>query len=248
MEVTGEDGSVIEWDIQTTSVTSLRRVGWGPDTLTVGEVVRVWGDLGHGDSRKLFMRGMQKADGSEYLPTGPIRTRAERNRINASTDRQYGYAKVNPDHPFDISGPWDNGYKFQLTVDDLEPKPTPFTPEGERIFDAIEPWHDEVLRCIPLGLPRTFGSPYAMEIVDAGTHYLIVHEQNNMPRWIWMNSRTLPDGLAASSMGFSIGHWEGDVLIIETTNLTAGTLDGSLLPMSGDGTRIVERWNSAKTA
>ena len=33
-----------------------------------------------------------------------------------------------------------------------------------------------------------------------------------------------------------------DVLVIETTNLTTGTLDGSLLPMSGEGTRIVERW------
>ncbi len=77
---------------------------------------------------------------------------------------------------------------------------------------------------------------------DAGSHYLIVHEQNNMPRWIWMDGRSLPQGLPASSMGFSVGQWEEDVLVIETTNLTAGALDGSLLPMSGEGTRIVERW------
>ena len=95
---------------------------------------------------------------------------------------------------------------------------------------------------MPLGLPRTFGSPYAMEIVDAGSHYLIVFEQNNTPRWIWMDGRSLPQNLPASSMGFSVGHWEEDVLVIETTNLTAGALDGSLLPMSGEGTRIVERW------
>jgi len=127
-----------------------------------------------------------------------------------------------------------------LTVDDLEPKPTPFTGEGKRVFEATESWHDVVLRCMPLGLPRTFSSPYAMEIVDAGSHYLIVHEQNNMPRWIWMDGRTLPQDLPASSMGFSVGHWEEDVLVIETTNLTARVLDGSLLPMSGEGTRIVE--------
>ena len=62
------------------------------------------------------------------------------------------------------------------------------------------------------------------------------------PRWIWMNGRTMPAGLPASSMGFSLGQWEDDVLVIETTKLTAGTLDGSLLPMSGEDTRIVERW------
>lgn len=242
MEVTADDGAVEEWDIQTTSVTSLRRAGWGPDTLTLGETVRVWGDLGHGDSSKLFMRGMEKADGSEHLPSGPVRSRSERNRVNASADVEYGYAQVNADHPFDISGPWHNGYKFQLTVDDLEPKPTPFTAEGKRVFEATDSWHDDVLRCMPLGLPRTFGSPYAMEIVDAGSHYLIVFEQNNTPRWIWMDGRSLPQDLPASSMGFSVGHWEEDVLVIETTNLTAGALDGSLLPMSGEGTRIVERW------
>jgi hypothetical protein len=242
MKVTAGDGTVTEWDIQTTSVTSLRRAGWGPETLTVGETVRVWGDLGHADSKKLFMRGMEKSDGSEHLPMGPVRTRVERDRVTASADKDYGYAQVNPDHPFDISGPWHNGYKFQLTVDDLEPKPTPFSEEGKRVFEATEPWHDDVLRCMPLGLPRTFGSPYAMEIVDAGSHYLVVHEQNNMPRWIWMNGRKPPDGLPASSMGFSAGHWEDDVLVIETTGLTAGTLDGSLLPMSGEGTRIVEHW------
>ena len=245
MEVTSDDGSIEEWDIQTTSVTSLRRAGWRPDTLVVGETVRVWGDLGHGDARKLFMRGMAKG-GTEYLPMGPVRSASERNRVTASADNEYGYAQVNPHHPFDISGPWHNGYKFQLTVDDLQPKPTPFTAVGKRVFSATESWHDDVLRCMPLGLPRTFGSPYAMEIVDAGNHYLIVYEQNNTPRWIWMDGRALPQGLPANSMGFSVGHWEDEVLVIETSNLTAGTLDGSLLPMSGEGTRVVERWSFSK--
>ena len=58
--------------MQATSVNSLRKVGWTAETLAVGDVVRVWGDLGHGDSRKLFMRGAEK-DGVTYLPTGPVR-------------------------------------------------------------------------------------------------------------------------------------------------------------------------------
>jgi hypothetical protein len=51
-----------------------------------------------------------------------------------------------------------------------------FPAEGKRVFETTEAWHDDVLRCMPLGLPRTFGSPYAMEIVDAGSHYLVVYE------------------------------------------------------------------------
>jgi len=241
LQVTGEDGEVEEWDIQTTSVTSLRSAGWTAETMAVGDVVTVWGDLGHGDTKKLFMRRMLK-DGREYLPMGPVRSASERNRVAADAGKKYAYTQVNPAYPADISGPWDNSYKFRLTVDDLEPKPTPFTAEGRRVFEATESWQDDVLRCMPLGLPRVFGSPYAMDIVDAGSHYLVVYEQNNTPRWIWMDGRKLPDGLPPNAMGFSVGHWEGDDLLIETTNLTAAALDGSLLPMSGEGTRIVERW------
>jgi len=43
-------------------------------------------------------------------------------------------------------------------------------------------------------------------------------------------------------MGFSRGRWDGDNLMIETTHLTPGWLDGSGLPMSGEGTRLEETY------
>ena len=50
-----------------------------------------------------------------------------------------------------------------------------------------------------------------------------------------------------TSMGFSTGQWEGRTLVIETTMLTPGWLDGSGYPMSGgNDTRIVERWTPAE--
>ena len=242
LEVIAEDGSVEEWDVQTTSLTSIRKAGWTAETLTVGEEVRIWGDMGRNQTKKIFMRGVEKEDGTELFPQGPTRNRAERDTVTADPDYNYSYAQVNGEHPFDISGPWRNNFKFQLTVDDLEPKPTPFTDEGRRVFEATEAWHDTALRCLPLGLPRIFGSPYNVEIVDAGSHYVLLYVQNNTPRRIWMDGRTAPADWPATSMGFSTGRWDGDTLIVETTHLSEGTLDGSLLPMSGEGTRIVERW------
>ncbi len=245
LEVKAEDGSVEEWDIQTTSLISLRRAGWTEDTLMVGETVRIWGDLGHNNTNKLFMRGVEKSDGTELFPGGANRDANDANRDKAAQDKSYTYAQVNPDHPFDISGPWNNAYKFQLTVDDLEPKPTPFTTRGQRVFAATQSWQDDVLRCMPLGLPRIFGSPYPMEIIDAGSHYVVLHVQNNTPRRIWMDGRKPGEDLPPTSMGFSVGHWEDDVLVVESTHLSPGTLDGSLLPMSGADTRLVERWKFA---
>lgn len=242
MDVVADDGSIEEWDVQATSLTSIRRAGWTAETIAVGESVRIWGDMGRNGTKRIFLRGVEKEDGTELSPDGPTRNRGERDRVIADPDKDYGYAQVNSDHPYDISGPWRNNYKFQLTVDDLEPKPTPFTDAGRQKFTATEAWHDGALRCLPLGLPRIFGSPYNMEIVDAGSHYVILYQQNNAPRRIYMDGREAPYGWPATSMGFSVGHWDDDVLIVETTHLTEGTLDGTLLPMSGAGTRIVEHW------
>ncbi len=82
-----------------------------------------------------------------------------------------------------------------------------------------------------------------MEIVDAGTHYVIIHVEHNTPRRIWMDGRKAPADHASLSLGFSVGRWEGDELVIETTHLLPGWLDGSGLPMSGEGTRLVERYD-----
>jgi hypothetical protein len=119
----------------------------------------------------------------------------------------------------------------------------PHTAESRATYEAREFGDDPVLRCLALGLPRIFGSPYPMQVMDGGTHYFVLFLQNNTPRWIWMDGRSAPEDHPLTSMGFSIGRWEERTLVIETTHLSPAWLDGSGYPMSGgDRTSIVERW------
>jgi hypothetical protein len=238
------DGSAEQWELQASSVTSLLQAGWTADTLKPGDRVKVSGQLGRNGAKKLFLRTVARADGTQLLPA-PGRKRQDPNQIHATPGKQYGYGPVNNHYPADITGVWRNSYKFHLTVDDLTPKPTPFTPEGRKVFESNDPYEDPSLRCRAPGLPRIFGAPYDMEIVDAGDHYVVIYVEHNNPRRIWMDGRTPPADTPPTSLGFSVGHWDGDTLVIETTHLTPGWLDGSGLPMSGDGTRLVERWTVA---
>jgi hypothetical protein len=236
------DGTTEEWELQATSVTTMQQAGWTAQTLKVGDEITASGQLGRNGAKKLFLRSVERPDGTRLMLGREDPGAPDPNVVRADPSKKYGYGAVRNDYPVDITGPWINRYKFRLTVDDLEPKPTPFTAEGRRIFEATTHWQDPALRCLALGLPRLFGAPYNMEIVDAGTHYVIVHVEHNTPRRIWMDGRTPPESLPASSLGFSVGHWEGDELVIETTHLAPGWLDGSGLPMSGEGTRLVERY------
>jgi hypothetical protein len=247
IDVKQPDGSVQNWEIQAGSVTSLRPQGWVADSIKVGDTVSVKGELGRNGAKKIYVRGISLADGrsfggTEGNATAAARATTDRNAINADPNRNYGYGQQNASAPFDISGAWRQGYKFRVTVDDLEPKPTPFTPEGQAIRDANEKYDDPGLRCIALGLPRMFGNPYNIDIYDAGTHYLFLYVDHSSPRRIWMDGRTPAADTVPTSNGFSVGKWEdADTLVIETTHLLGGWLDGSGLPMSGEGTRTVER-------
>jgi hypothetical protein len=246
IDVKMPDGSTENWEVQAGSVTSLRPQGWVADSIEVGDTVTVEGQLGRNAAKKVYVRGITLADGRSFGGTGGNNSAAarpvDRNAVTADPNRNYGYAQVNQQHPFDISGPWRQGYKFRVTVDDLEPKPTPFTPEGLALREANEKYDDPALRCIALGLPRLFGNPYNIAIYDAGDHYLFVYVEHNSPRRIWMDGRTPPANTVPTSNGYSVGHWEdANTLVIETTHLLPGWLDGSGLPMSGAGTRTVER-------
>lgn len=236
-----EDGSTEDWELQGGNVTNLLRQGWREDSIRVGDRVTVSGALGRAGAKKLQISDIVTSDGRR-LPQRSGAAAPNRNEIRASADKQYGRASGKNAYPVDITGSWRNDYRWTVTVDDLAPKPVPFTAEGRRIFEATQPWHDYSLRCVAPGLPRIFGAPYNVDIVDAGDHYLMVYLEHNTPRRIWMDGRSAPPDAPATPMGFSVGKWEGRVLVVETTHLSSGWLDGSGLPMSGEGTRTVERY------
>ena len=219
-----------------------RRENWTETTVTVGMQVTASGNLGRDGAKKLYATCIN-------LDTGPEKGRQLGRCVNSGTvtqvtaDPNVDYTVTANDYAIDISGYWDNRYKFQVTVDDFTPKPMPMTAQAKAIYEGRKFGDDSVLRCLPPGLPRIFGSPYPMQIVDAGSHYLMVFMQDNTPRRVWMDGRSPPAEQPLTSMGFSTGKWEGRTLVIETTKLLPAWLDGGGYPMSGGAdTRIVERW------
>ena len=243
VDMTMPDGSVEQWSLHPPgNLPTYRRDNWTPETLQAGDTVMATGNLGRDGAKKLYATCINLQSGRKL---GRCATPGSVSRVTADPTADYTY-KAN-DYEVDISGFWTNRYKFRTTVDDFEPKPMPMTAEARTIYEGRRFGDDHVLRCQPAGLPRIFGSPYSMEVLDAGSHYVMLFLQDNTPRWVYMDGRdALPDQ-PLTSMGFSKGHWEDRTLVIETTHLAPGWLDGSGYQMSGgDGTRIVEYWTVAE--
>jgi hypothetical protein len=74
-------------------------------------------------------------------------------------------------------------------------------------------------RCKPSGGPREFITPGGYEIVDIPeTKTIYIFDENGPQtfRVIYMDGRPHPKDLVASYYGHSIGHWEGDTLVVDT--------------------------------
>jgi hypothetical protein len=96
--------------------------------------------------------------------------------------------------------------------------------------------------CLPLGVMQlhTHGQPRKM--IQTTDVTVIIYEANSGLRQIFTDGRTLPKDPEPWWYGYSIGHWEGDTLVVESRRFKdLGWLDveGSTLTESG---KIIERF------
>ena len=98
----------------------------------------------------------------------------------------------------------------------------PFLPWARAVYNyrqATTTKDDPHVRCKPSGGPRMFHTPYGMEFLDLPEQQRIIIVGVGGPhtwRTIWMDGRPHPKDLDPTFAGHSVGHWEGDSLVIDT--------------------------------
>ena len=159
----------------------------------------------------------------------------------------------------DLSGVWTakntpgaryRGWGFMAE----EPPMTPWALEkfkltkpsfGPRSFkdsnDPVNPTTVNATGCFPPGVPRIYLQPFPMEIIQQPNRVLIIYEFDHLIRQIWMDGRAHLKDLPGTWMGDSIGKWEGDTLVVDTTGFNDKTwVDRAGHPHSED-LHVVER-------
>jgi len=112
---------------------------------------------------------------------------------------------------------------------------------AEADLDAFDPLDDPVIRCVMPGFPRSGLIIYPFEIVQTPNLLVFLYEHFGMVRRIYLDGRQPPAYLPPARMGFSVGHWEGDDLVVETSHVAAGLLTGAGVRQYGD-VSVVERY------
>ena len=80
-----------------------------------------------------------------------------------------------------------------------------------------EPLGSNVTYCIPDGMPGMMGGPFPMEILQSTGQVTIIQEAYNQVRRILLDQPQKPiDDVDPGFYGRSVGHWEGDTLVVDT--------------------------------
>ena len=96
----------------------------------------------------------------------------------------------------------------------------PFQPWAEALFKkrvADSARDDPSAKCIMGGVPRADFVPYPFKVLEVPGMVVILYEAIQGYRQIFTDGRQLPKDPNPAWMGYSVGRWEGDVFVVESS-------------------------------
>ena len=150
-----------------------------------------------------------------------------------------------PDGKPDLSGIWasaDNKYLQNLAADGIE---VPFQPWAEKLYrDRSENLGKgrPSERCLTHGVTDFDALGINWKIIQTPGMIAVLYEAYNHYRQIFLDGRPLPKPTQPAYLGYSVGRWEGETLVVETTGFNdVGWLDDGGHPQS-EALHVTERF------
>jgi len=224
--VENDQGETEEWQLEGGTFNDLMRTGFNTEQLAIGDRLSVAGVPSRRGENAIYIDFLTLRDGASFDIRGTgaattLASRAAEGDVSASR----------------IFRVWSNsGTLYSLR--------SPFALTSAATA-ALATWDqaadDPGLRCEPPGMPNAILNPYPIEFVDRGDTIQIRIEEWDAVRTVYMNGAGNAQAQAPNRLGYSVGRWDGDTLIVETTQINWPYLDDKGAPQS-ENVSIVERF------
>ena len=121
-----------------------------------------------------------------------------------------------------------NSRYFRNVLSDFKPDEQPLTPAGLELLrqHTQQGAFNPTLNCLPDGVPHGDLLPEPFKIIHSSGVIVMLYEVETTFRQIFMDGRKHPPDMSPTWQGYSVGRWEGDTLVIDTTGFNdRGWLD-----------------------
>jgi len=225
VETQNESGDRVVMPIEGQATTIMRRLGWDSDTFAPGDHVIVRAHPSRDPKRLMALIEAAEKDGVTYsADVAPLRKLAT--------------ARARADS---LAGIWDVPFNPLIPLFS-EPSSWAVTAKGaEALASYDEKTMNPQLQCTPRAAPwlMIFTGVHKIEL---GDDVVRIHtEYNTVDREVHMNASH--EGAEFTRQGHSIGRWEGDVLVVDTTHFSDNRSGSARGIRSGAQKHLVERFS-----
>ena len=199
-------------------------------------------------STVLFRSGAAAICAGAMLATGGGLQAAEPDSASAPAANRAAQYEALAKLP-DWSGVWDPAF-MRPPPGTPRPSPPKLTPsyaaqygkylEANRKKPGLNFVSDQA-SCVPPGLPQSMTEPYPIEFLFTPGRVTILIETDHLIRRIYTDGRPFPQDPDPTYQGTSIGHWEGDTLVVETEAINTSTSPMQGINGHSDKFRVTER-------
>jgi hypothetical protein len=264
-DVVNAAGETISMRCEMRAATLLRRSGWTPEMFKVGERATVFGYGHRDDPASCYLEDIKIGDGPSLNRNAQLEVTSKVDLTNRPARLPTGEPNLSGDwaqEQYVIAVPPGGGgvmtpkhlipkiQSGELSPKDIPPsgwdaRPVTFTARGKAEADAFRMWSPEDnprLSCRPTSiiLDWVFDGP-VNRITQERDRIVIDYGLFSFERVIHMNMGEHPKNLAPSYAGHSIGHWEGDVLVVDTVGFAPGVIAPPV--RNSDRLHVVERFS-----
>ena len=224
VQVRNTDGSTSAMEVEAGPVSVLSPLGFKKDSVKVGEVVTITGNPARANpGGSMLGVDLVKSDGSYFpLNIGSRSVYTAKNEVASS-----------------IAGTWFSPLT-EFTAFFSGAQGWQVTEKGRNAKGFLDKTttHKD---CVPIGVPALMFYPVATSIAIQRDQVVIKVDWMDAQRIIYLNGRKHPPATQTSLLGHSVGRWEGNILIVETTNFNEHPMGMALLPSSTQK-RVTERF------
>ncbi len=199
-----------------------------------------------------------KAHAAKPAPAKPAAADQAIDPRGASSDEPVGalapanLARKRPKPPFNLTGTWfidlqHGGFRFGNPYPKLKPAAQAEIDAAAQAAKEHKTYKDYTGQCYPAGLPVIMTRVWPIAMVQLPSVIYMVSGFENAFRAIYLDGRphSDPDVVVKSWNGESIGHWEGDTLVVDTKYFITDKHTIDTVPIS-DEAHIVERIKLSK--
>ncbi|MCZ6639952.1 MAG: DUF6152 family protein [Gammaproteobacteria bacterium] len=234
------------WYIESHSVSILTRMQIGRDLLKPGDSVKLAGHPSRQPANELFALNALLANGEEVVfdPRGEPRWASQ----SVGSNKYW----VAPESDGSKGG--EGIFRVWSTVISdkgsfpLLPRINsyPLTQPAKSTLASFDPLTDApTLNCAPKGMPTIMEQPYPMEFVEQDASILLRLEEYDTIRTIHLDANTSVAEQPSSLLGYSVGYWEKETLVVSTTRVSWPHFDTVGIPLS-EAVEITERFTPSE--